>query len=132
MNSEVEELPHLAQEASASPIVSAYRSAYSTSLGRYVRDTQSPDTNHRARAMSGEEERRSPLLGGEVSSPEIEKLNVSGSSDSVGDTSDQEPAIKYEDCTGAAYRIRKGITRTPLQVTNERDSSGFAACWSVL
>ena len=24
--------------------------------------------------------------------------------------------IQYEDCTGAAYRIRKGISRTPLQV----------------
>ena len=25
-------------------------------------------------------------------------------------------AIHYEDCTGAAFRIRKGISKTPLQV----------------
>lgn len=32
---------------------------------------------------------------------------------SVGDS---ECVIQYEDCTGAAYRIRKGIARTPLVV----------------
>ena len=30
---------------------------------------------------------------------------------------DHSAAIHYEDCTGAAFRIRKGISRTPLQVT---------------
>ena len=28
-----------------------------------------------------------------------------------------EEIVKYEDCTGAAYRIRKGVERTPLQVS---------------
>lgn len=34
----------------------------------------------------------------------------------LGSETDHEAAIHYEDCTGAAYRIRKGITKTPLQV----------------
>lgn len=41
-------------------------------------------------------------------------------SDSVsrrGSESDHEKAIQYEDCTGAAYRIRKGVPKTPLQVS---------------
>ena len=47
------------------------------------------------------------------------------SSDRVSDTfsrrgseSDHEKAIQYEDCTGAAYRIRKGVSKTPLQVSS--------------
>ena len=34
-----------------------------------------------------------------------------------GSESDHEAAIHYEDCTGAAYRIRKGVSKTPLQVS---------------
>ena len=66
--------------------------------------------------MNSEDECRRPSPGGDVSEKEKETLNASASSGSVGDTSVREPAIKYEDCTGAVYRIRKGIDRTPLQV----------------
>lgn len=29
---------------------------------------------------------------------------------------DSQAVIQYEDCTGAVYRIRKGVDKTPLQV----------------
>ena len=29
---------------------------------------------------------------------------------------DSQAVIQYEDCTGAAYRIRKGVSKTSLQV----------------
>ena len=37
--------------------------------------------------------------------------------DSQPTQSKAEEVVKYEDCTGAAYRIRKGVDRTPLHVS---------------
>lgn len=46
------------------------------------------------------------------------KVLTRGDSDIGGD---HENAIHYEDCTGAAFRIRKGIAKTPLQVLYRLD-----------
>ena len=133
MSSEVGQLPPDTRKTlPESPIVSAYGRAYSTSLDRYVHDTPSPDTDYEARGLMNVEveSRRHPWSVGDVAEKE-ETLNVNGSLDSVGDTSVREPAIKYEDCTGAVYRIRKGIDRTPLQVSRherERANSGHICC----
>ena len=120
MSLEVRELPHTRQTLPQGPVVGAYRSAYNTSPGRHVHDSLWLNNDYGARGMmmNGEDESlsesRHPSSVGDVS--EKETPNVSASSNSVGDTSVREPAIKYEDCTGAVYRIRKGIDRTPLQV----------------
>lgn len=85
---------------------SPVRGTYAASFSRRFSLLSSPPLNSQRRLEMDSEDRN-------VTAETVARSSVNRRTSESGD---HESAIHYEDCTGAAYRIRKGINKTPLQV----------------
>ena len=79
---------------------------YTATFSRRFSLLSSPPLNSRRRLEMESEDRN-------VTAETVARSSVNRRTSESGD---HDAAIHYEDCTGAAYRIRKGINKTPLQV----------------